>query len=317
MSAVAQPEVPVEHSIVKHLPLNCGGTRFRVIEQLGKGGNSSVFLVQCLNGPHQGLLFAAKVFTNTGDDARAARFQTELEFLKEPRHPAVMRVFYSGSHPLPGDDRVIQLPYYVAEYLPRTLSDAIRSGLSITEKVSIAIQLVSALAFLEKNNPLIVHRDIKPENIFIKGRAAVLGDFGLLKSIGEPGSPNEFAIEGDLSKGIRHPRFYPTPELIEYAKGRLTELSPKSDVFQLGLVLSELFCGSSPLKERKVYDEIELDELSPVGGGEGGNIRTILGRMLAIDPDNRPLASELFDSWDGVFQRVVDDATRLEGKAFW
>lgn len=296
--------------------LSVGGVRYKVVEALGQGGNSAVYLVRCVSGAHQGLLFAAKIFTRVSDAARLARFHVELDFLKEPRHPAVMLVFQSGSHPVSDGEETLQLPFYIAEYLPKTLRDAMRSGLSMVEKVAIAIQLISALSYLERNDPVVIHRDIKPENIFVKGRSAVLGDFGLLKAIGDPSSTDKFSVR-DLSKGIRHPRFYPTPELIEYAKERIPAITAKSDVFQLGLVFAEVFCGDSPLRDRDVYDEIELDPLKAVPGDSGDIIRSNIERMLIMDSQARPSATDLFDLWDGVFQRVVFDARRLEGRAFW
>jgi serine/threonine protein kinase len=305
-----------EEILVDGQRLFAGNARFKVIESLGTGGNSSVYMVQCASGNYQGLLFAAKLFTRVQDAARLARFQAELDFLKMPQHPAVMLVYDSGSHPIADNGETVHLPFYIAEYLPKTLRDAMRTGMLMVEKVNLAMQLISALAFLARSEPIIVHRDIKPENIFIKGRSVVLGDFGLLKAIGEPGSAQKFSVR-ELSNGIRHPRFYPTPELIEYAKGRVSEITPKSDVFQLGLVLSELFCGQSPLKDREIYDQIELESLAPVKGDQGDMIRSHIEKMLILDPSDRPNAVDLFDLWDGVFRRVIDDARRLEGRAFW
>ena len=291
-------------------------TLFKIMEPLGRGGNSCVYLVRCVKGPLQGLLFAAKVFTNVDNMARLDRFKIELKFLKQPQHPAIMLVYGSGTFPHSSHSGTLNLPFYIAEYLPKTLRDAIRSGMSMVEKVAVAMQLVAALAFLEKNDPQIIHRDIKPENIFIKGRSAVLGDFGLLKAIGDQDSTNQFSVK-DLSRGIRHPRFYPTPELVEYAKGIRQSISPKSDVFQLGLVFCDMFCGESPLKERDIYDSVELDSVGFIPGDNGPAIRSNIERMLIFDPDLRPSAAELFDQWDGIFQGVVDGARRLEGRSFW
>lgn len=302
--------------LVQNQVLVAAGARFKVIDRLGSGGNSSVYMVQCVTGPHRGLLFAAKLFTRADKDDRLERFRVELDFLKNPQHPAVMRVHYDGTHPFVEEGgEVRQLPFYIAEYLPKTLRDGMRSGLLMVDKVTIAMQLLSALAYLSDNDPVIVHRDIKPENIFVKGRSAVLGDFGLLKAVGV-GEGGEFSI-GSLSNGIRHPRLYPSPELIEYSKGRVADISAKSDVFQLGLVFAEMFCGVSPLVDRKVFDQIELAELDGVPGSQGELIRTNIRRMLTIDVGARPSASDLFDPWDGVFMSVLDDARKLEGRAFW
>ena len=66
------------------------------------------------------------------------------------------------------------------EYLPDTLWDAMKAGsLDDPAKVSVVMQLLSALDYLSRRDPYVVHRDIKPKNIFLKAGTCVLGDFGL------------------------------------------------------------------------------------------------------------------------------------------
>lgn len=293
------------------------GTHYRVVERLGTGGNSDVYLCQCNQGSHKGLLFAVKLMTNVRRPDRLERFKQELAFLKEVDHPGIMKVYDSGTHAIgPTADRV-EVPFYVAEYLPRTLRDAMREGIFMVEKVAIAVQLVSALNFLAAPERAIVHRDIKPENIFIRGRSAILGDFGLLKAL-EPSELSERFCISELSRGPRHPFMYPTPELISYAKGDNDALTTKSDVFQLGLVLAELFCGTHPMKARaKTLDPIELDELKPFKASNASTIVQLISTMLTLDPGNRSTAEYLCDAWDGPFQEVINDAQRIEGRAFW
>ncbi|TNY02914.1 serine/threonine protein kinase, partial [Escherichia coli] len=67
----------------------------------------------------------------------------------------------------PSENR-LEVPFYVSEYLPKTLRDAMSAGLLMVDKVAIAVQLLSLLCHLDELG--IIHRDIKPENIFIRGR---------------------------------------------------------------------------------------------------------------------------------------------------
>jgi serine/threonine protein kinase len=248
---------------------------------------------------------------------RAARFQTELEYLKQVSHPGVMRVVDSGSLPFGPAATRVEVPYYVAEYLPKTLREVMRSGILIVEKASIAVQLAATLEFLSKSSPQIVHRDIKPENIFIRGRTPVIGDFGLLKALGVEGVTGAFDV-GQLSKGVRFPRLYPTPDLIAYAKDESQLPTPKSDVFQLGIVFAEMFCDQFPIQPRKnPLDPIIVDELHAVAGGQGMAIRGVVNLMLELDHAKRPDAEFIGDSLDGIFGELLGDARKLEGKAFW
>lgn len=293
------------------------GAGYKVIEKLGRGGNSDVYLCQAISGSWKGLLFAVKFMVNVAKEDRVARFSRELDFLKSIDHPGIMKVYDSGSHAFGPANARLEVPFYVAEYLPKTLRDAIRSGMLMVDKVALAVQILSSLAFLAAQDSPVIHRDIKPENIFIRGRSAVLGDFGLLKVLAASDLAAKFGID-ELSKGPRHPYMYPSPELIDYAKGRCQSISGKSDVFQLGLVLAEVFCGQHPIKSRgSTLDPIELEDLQVFQASNAQTIRGLIEAMLELDQAKRPTADELYDGWDGPFSEVITDAQRLEGRAFW
>lgn len=293
--------------------IRTNSTAYRVIERLGLGGNSIVYLVQAASGPKQGLLFALKVLFNIDKPDRVERFQTELQFLKTCDHPSILGVIDSGSLPDFREGTTVEFPFVVAEFLPKTLRSAKLAGLSMAEKIAFATQLLSALTYLDSKQ--IVHRDIKPENIFVKGRSCILGDFGLLKSI----DPDIAAYGIDHSSGVRQPRLYPTPDLVAYCKNEtLNPLTPKSDVFQLGLVFCELFTGRSPLKHRdKPLDPVVV--IRPLPKFEALQAQTItllINSMLEEDPQKRPSAVDLMDQWMGVFREIFQTHLTLEGTVF-
>lgn len=287
---------------------------YRVLQQLGAGANSIVYLVLSLGGPFQGVLFALKVFTKVADKERLERFAQEAKFLEECNHPAIMKIYDNGVYTdrAPSGDK--DYPFVIAEYLPETLQDKLRVKMPIAEKLSNTLHLVSALSHLHKSSPAVMHRDIKPANIFIKGRSCVLGDFGLMKFDKSPGTP-----EGDIlrqSHGPGMPRNYRTPDLVDYAKTG-TGLTTKTDVFQLGLVLAEMFCGRNPCKQtNERLSPVELEEIGNVSSIHGERIRGIIREMLQIDPSKRPAAIDLIDSWEGVFREVVVQLSQIEGRVF-
>jgi serine/threonine protein kinase len=52
--------------------------------------------------------------------------------------------------------------------------------LNFDDRLSIAIQICRALAYLHSNTPPIMHRDLKPENILLDAHLNVrIADFGL------------------------------------------------------------------------------------------------------------------------------------------
>lgn len=285
---------------------------YKVIQVLGMGGNAVTFLVSATSGENKGVLFALKVFRKLSNKERRESFLREMAFLKTCSHPAVMRIY---------DDGLFQVstnrthPFIVAEYLPRTLEVVQREGTTtVVQKVSYALQLLSALTYLDSLEPKIVHRDIKPQNVFVTGASCVLGDFGLLKALDEDEELDRQIFKESTGPGM--PFFYPTPDLVFYALNE-EPLSTKSDVFQLGLTLCHLFTGRNPVKQpREHYDEVELVPISNIPGSLGTRIARLLKRMLVLDADARESAASLMDGWHGVFQDAVQKAVELEGKAF-
>ena len=208
-----------------------------------------------------------------------------------------MRVFDEGVYQ---EDH----PFVVAEFLPLTLSSAMRGQTEFADKLSYALQLLSALAYLASLETPVVHRDIKPTNIFIKGGSCVLGDFGLMKRQAADVLPDREFLRESL-KGM--PRNYRTPDLVEYLNGGPVP-TPKSDVFQAGLVLAELFTGSNPLRPGKGNDfdsPVELDELSDANEPLWQHIKPGVQEMLAIKPDERPGPDVLLELWPGLFLEAI------------
>lgn len=285
---------------------------YRVIQPLGKGGNSTVYLVQTSEGPFRGVLFALKLFHNVDDPVRLQRFDIESIFLQKCDHPAIMRIYDTGVYMHSEGDVHTELPFAVVEYLPKTLHDAMRVNMSVVEKLSLSLQLLSGLAYLASHNA--AHRDIKPQNIFVRGRSAVIGDFGLLKLFtGDNKEDSEVALKSD---GPRMPRYFKTPDLVSYAFHGAT-LTPKTDVFQLGLVLAQLFTGTNPLIYNKDFRApITLTPLKEIPGSQGKTIEWLIQKMLEQDPEKRPTAESILDGWEGVFRETVRICHQLEGAIF-
>lgn len=302
--------------IVKQKISSSTNVAYRIIQRLGHGGNSHVYLVEATTGENRGVLFALKLFVNIDKAGRQVRFEQEIAFLKKTSHPSIMRVYDDGVVPIQEGATRLSFPFVIAEYLPTTLRDIIPRQPRMIDKLSYALQILSGLAFLNRQANPVVHRDIKPENIFIRGPACILGDFGLMKVLSgkdsEEESDKSFIIE---SHGPRLPRYYRSPDLVDYCRSK-GELTSKSDVFQAGLVLAELFCGENPLLPCKaILDPVKLDKLRIAPGAQGQTITSAIESMLEFDLERRPAAEDLFDKWEGVFLEAVGLAYSLEGKA--
>lgn len=304
---VLQPGTPIDSQT---------GRAYRVVQTLGAGGNAVTYLVIATSGAHKGVLFALKIFRRLSMPHRRTKFIEEIAFLQKCDHPSIMRVFDDGlfHHTAGGKEK--EYPFVVAEYLPQTLYHIIRSrSATLVEKVSYALQLASALAFLESLDTKVVHRDIKPQNIFVKGRSCVLGDFGLMKQL--DGIEEEDREVFKQSVGAGMPFFYRTPDLIRYVRGE-ADLSVKTDVFQLGLVIAELFTGRNPCRRPPDGDhlaDLEMDDLCFIPGCMGGAVSSLIESMLVRDPAQREGAAQMVDAWFDVFTKASDRVRKIEGHA--
>lgn len=209
-------------------------------------------------------------------------------------------------------------PFVVAEYLPLTLFKVIRAGnTSMVEKLSFMLQLSSALQYLATLGSPVIHRDIKPQNVFVKGGACVLGDFGLMKKLGEQDDESpEQIFKQSVGEGM--PFFYRTPDQVAFARNE-AKLTIASDMFQLGLVAAELFTGRNPEKRAEHNDflsPVELEPLRYISGSSGAIIADIIRGMLQMSPGDRPSPATLLTQWTGVFFSVASLQHAIEGRVF-
>ena len=286
------------------------GNWYKNIQFLGQGGNAVTFLVLSTAGRYKGSLFALKVFRKLSAPERRVKFLEEISFLQECNHPSIMRVYDEGDFNTGG----LTYPFVVAEYLPITLAQLSYNNLTLIDKLSYSLQLLSAVASLQSLTPPVVHRDIKPPNIFIKGRSCVLGDFGLMKRLDDVDEIDRKVLKQSMGPGM--PYYYRTPDLVSYARNECV-LTPKTDVFQLGLVLAEMFTGKNPCKAcRDILSPVELYELDYIRGSLGGSIAALLKRMLDHNVDRRPYAADLVNPWEMNFMDAVQASHMLEGQVF-
>jgi serine/threonine protein kinase len=268
---------------------------YEPVRSAGGGGIGEVSVALATNGPNKGVLFAVKVFSPDSREKEGWKqaFMREVHVLRDCNHPAVVKVFDEG---VLGDGR----PFFVMEYLPTTLREAMKTrSLDETAKVSIVMQLLSALDYLSRRDPYVVHRDIKPANIFLKAGSCVLGDFGLV-----------FQDVSDATTGKpvgaipAMAQMYRTPELVEYqVTGK--KPPPASDVFQLGLVAAELFTGKNPLRSGGSRKPVELEPLGGLPGSVGETVEARLEEMTVIDTKNRLPASRLLPLWLDLYLTVT------------
>lgn len=174
------------------------------------------------------------------------------------------------------------------------------------------MQLLSSISYLAEKG--YAHRDIKPENIFVKGNSCILGDYGLIKKLSNATLEDRNIFKESPGAGM--PFHYRTPDLVKYAKNE-SDLTYKTDIYQLGLVLTELFTGQNPLRQSDdILGPIELRQFSWISSNHGGLIIQTLKNMLIEEPSQRSDHKEVADAFAGIFQKVVSEESASGSKLF-
>ncbi len=257
------------------LPGTVVADRYRIVALVGRGGMGEVYRADDLKlGQTVALKFLPR-FVGRGDPW-TARLLDEVRIARQISHPNVCRVYDVGE----ADYRhFLSMEFIDGEDLASLLR---RIGRVPPEKaVQIARQLCAGLAAAHDQG--VLHRDLKPANVMIDGRGrARIADFGLATL--REGIPPQEAIAGTPA--------YMAPEQLA---GR--EVTVRSDLYALGLVLYELFAGRPAFERAGSFAELRERRSGPpptpsthVEGLDPAIERAIL-RCLEPDPALRPASA--------------------------
>ncbi|HHN75153.1 MAG TPA: serine/threonine protein kinase [Acidobacteria bacterium] len=246
--------------------------RYRIVGLLGCGGMGQVYRADDLSlGQPVALKFLPAEFV--ADPSRCERFRAEVRLARKVTHPNVCRVHDLGE--------VDGQPFISMELVEGgDLGSLLRriGRLSTDKGVDIARQLCAGLAAAHEKG--VLHRDLKPSNVMIDETGRVrITDFGLAAVSGEIGSD-------DVRSGTPA---YMAPEVLA---GR--EVTERSDIYSLGLVLYEIFTGKRAFAGKSVAElsraqresaPTDVSELAPDADPE---VIEVLGWCLETEPERRP-----------------------------
>ena len=207
--------------------------RYRIVALAGKGGMGEVYRAEDLTLSQ---IVAIKFLPETiSKDAGAlARFHAEVRIARTVSHPNVCRMFDIGD--------AEGVTYLTMEYVDgEDLASLVRriGRLSADKATEIARQTCAGLAAAHDKG--VVHRDLKPANLMLDSAGKIrITDFGLAGIAAN--------IQGaEVRAGTPA---YMAPEQLA---GR--EVTFKSDIYSLGLVLYEILTG------KRAYEAATLPEL--------------------------------------------------------
>jgi serine/threonine-protein kinase len=248
------------------------GGRYRIIGLLGRGGMGEVYRATDLTlGQSVALKFLPAEAAH--NERLLERFAGEVRVARQVSHPNVCRVYDLGE--------VDGVPYISMEYVDgEDLSSLLtRIGRLPGDKaLETARKICAGLAAAHDKG--IIHRDLKPQNIMMNKRGeVVIMDFGLA------------AIADQLS-GAEARNGTPAYMAPEQLKG--AEVTARSDIYALGLVLYELFTGRRPYDAKTVPQLLaqqeagQLTNMSSIATDIDPSVEKAIRRCLDPDPLRRP-----------------------------
>lgn len=126
-----------------------------------------------------------------------------------------------------------------------------QSKLTIPQVVRVLNQIASALAFAHQHN--VIHRDIKPENILLDNDGnAFLTDFGIAVDLR---NQDDTAID-NISFG--------SPDYVAPEQLREKIITPRSDIYSLGIMLYELLAHERPFIGDNAKEIMKMQLYNPV-----------------------------------------------------
>ena len=204
-------------------------------------------------------------------------FRNEVKKTRRARHWAVIRILDTGTATI----RSKRVPFVVMEYAPHSLRDLIRDNrLGSFAACFYSALLCETTEYINSRGQ--IHRDIKPENILVDDSSLLkVADLGIAEIVAdfEELMLRDYSIYHERPDS-RHPRHYFSPEQLRRAAGDSSADLARSDVFQVGKVIHEMFTGINPVGQ--------LHLKTPASKDMPLRVHDLVCRMLAEQPDDRP-----------------------------
>jgi serine/threonine-protein kinase len=247
--------------------------RYRVVALAGRGGMGEVFRAEDLK---LGQIVAMKFLPErlSQDAAALARFHAEVRNARQVSHPNVCRVFDIGEAE---GSLFLTMEFVDGEDLASVVRRIGR--LSPDKATEIARQICAGLAAAHERG--VIHRDLKPANVMLDGAGKIrITDFGLAGIAA--------SIKGEEARAG-------TPAYMAPEQLAGKQVTPKSDIYSLGLILYEILTGKRTFEASTLQELVKLRESGTITNPStlvrdlDPLIERVILRCLETDPDKRPV----------------------------
>jgi serine/threonine-protein kinase len=252
------------------------GDRYLLEQRIATGGMGEVWRAtdQVLARP-----VAVKILREeyVSDPDFLERFRGEARHAAVLSHSGIAAVYDYGEER--ADDGSTR-PYLVLELVPgEPLSTVIADDGPLDAVRTLDVVGQTALALQAAHDAGVVHRDVKPGNLIVTPDGTVkVTDFGIARATN--------AVPITRTGQIMGTAYYISPEQAEGSS-----VTPRSDIYSLGIVAYECltgrrpFDGATPVSVALAQVRDAPPELPP---DVPGPVRALVLRMLAKSPDDRP-----------------------------
>jgi serine/threonine protein kinase len=198
------------------------GTRYELLEPLGRGGMGTVWRARDRELERE---VAVKVLDAVHPEA-ARRMLQEARVVARLEHPGIVPVHDAGTLPDGG-------VWYAMRLVRGARLDAVAAeGRALPELLRVFERICDAVAFAHAHG--VIHRDLKPENVMVGPFGEVLVmDWGVAKVAG---------VDGEEAGTVLGTPGFMAPE---QARGEVERVDERSDVYALGAILRGLLAAGS------------------------------------------------------------------------
>lgn len=269
--------------------------KYQVVEEIDRGSMGIVYLG---HDPYIDRAVAIKIALDDSlkDEESGERYRkmffNEAHTAGKLTHPNIIGIYDAGIHE--------EICYIIMEYIEG--GDTLKSHtkpdtlLPIEKVVEIIFKCATALDYAHREG--VVHRDIKPSNILItKNKDVKIGDFSIAHV-------NKAEVTHTQPEGMMGSPKYMSPEQLSEEN-----ISNRSDLFSLGIIMYELLTGHHPFEAKNFSRLVNLilNETPPPLTDFRSNVpevlQDIITRALQKNPDDRyqmglELATDLSNAFD-------------------
>lgn len=297
--------------------ISINSSKYRVLEHLGDGGFSSVYLVE---DTFTNKKYAIKKIVCHGPEDQQAATK-EIEYHSIVKHQNVIECVDSTHTGTPDPvvnetgESYLVLPYYHKGTLSQELERRSRNNdhLSALNILNIFLQICEGVkAFHEVKPEPLAHRDLKTANILLAdGYTPIIMDLGSVAParVKVCGAQDAQTLQDNAGERCSMP--YRAPELFNVESYCM--IDERTDIWSLGCILYALCFFKSPFDP--VYergDSVALAVISanidfPENSPYNEDMHNLIMSMLKTNPMERPYIYSVIES-------VHDLITKLEGR---